>query len=40
MKLRLVTVVIGVMGLLGAGAAPAAATPAQCLPQVIYPFCG
>jgi hypothetical protein len=40
MKLRLVAVVIGVVGLLGAGSAPAIAAPAECLPPIIYPFCG
>lgn len=39
MKIRLIAVVIGVVGLLGVGAAPATALP-ECIPPIIYPYCG
>lgn len=40
MKIRIVGIVFGVLAVLGAGAAPASAAPAGCLPPVIYPWCG
>ncbi len=39
MKIRLVVAALAVLGVLGAGTAPAAAAPADLCP-IYYPFCG
>lgn len=40
MKLRLVAVVLGVVGLLGVGAGPAGAIETPCVHPILYPHCG
>lgn len=40
MKMRIVAVVLGVIGLIGIGAAPAGAEEAPCVHPVLYPHCG
>ena len=39
MKIRIVAVLFGALAVLGAGSAPAAAGPTECIP-VLYPWCG
>lgn len=41
MKIRLISVVLGVTALLGLGVAPASAAPTtEACPLVLYPYCG